>query len=51
MPKPAYPRSAFFQKLRGTHPLVTMLPPSKADEALLDFLVEAMEYYANHRLN
>ena len=37
MPKPAYPRSAFFQKLRGIHPRVTMLPPSKADDALKDF--------------
>jgi hypothetical protein len=37
MPKPAYPRSAFFQKLRGTHPQVTLVPPSEADDALTDF--------------
>lgn len=37
MPQHAYPRSAFFQKLSGTHPLVNMAPPSKADETVKDF--------------
>ncbi|MDX2279458.1 MAG: DUF1800 domain-containing protein [Saprospiraceae bacterium] len=37
MPKPTYPRSALFQKLRGTHPLVTLVSPSEADEKLKDF--------------
>lgn len=37
MPKHSYPRRALFQKLSGTHPLVNMVPSSKADETLKDF--------------